>query len=425
MFLTEQIQVEYIDIDMLKPYKNNARKHSEQQVAEIADSIKRYGFNTPVAISSNYTIIAGHGRVAALKLLGERLVPCVKLVHLDKDTLRRGYTIADNKLALKSDWDFGLLKIEFEELKDMDFDPEFTYFTPDEIEAILNPEVDVLPAEGDDDVPELQKNPISKLGDVWLLGDHRLMCGDSTNPLHVTKLYAELKPILMLTDPPYGVKYDPEWRDGADLGVGERSRGKVLNDDRVDWTEAYALFTGDIAYVWHAGKFTHVVAKNLEDLGYSLISQIIWAKQHFALSRGDYHWQHEPCWYAVKKGVNHNWQGKRDQATLWEIKNNNAFGNANAEATVGHGTQKPLECMLRPIMNNTKPGDVIYDPFCGSGTTLIACEKTERICLAMELSPEYCDVIVKRFYELTKVDAILEATGELYRTLESGKKGST
>lgn len=413
----DQLQIEYVDIDLLKPYKQNARKHSEQQIAEIADSIKLYGFNTPIAISSDYTIIAGHGRLEALKLLGETVVPVVRLAHLDVDVLRRGYTIADNKLALKSDWDLDILRIEFEELTGLDFDPKQTYFSAAEIEEILNPEVDVAYDDDgfeQDGVPEVV---VSKPGDIWLLGDHRLCCGDSTNDTHVQNLFGTLKPTLMVTDPPYGVKYDPEWRDGADLGVGDKSRGKVLNDDRVDWTDAYKLFPGNVAYVWHSGKFTHIVAQNLNSCDFELVSQIIWAKQHFALSRGDYHWQHESCWYAVRKGCKHNWQGKRDQATLWEIKNNNSFGNSDKEETFGHGTQKPLECMLRPIMNNSKPGDVVYDPFCGSGTTLMACEKAERICVAMELDPKYVDMIINRFLKISKLPAILEATGENFKDL--------
>ena len=201
----------------------------------------------------------------------------------------------------------------------------------------------------------------------------------------------------MITDPPYGVDYDPEWRDESDLVVGERSKGKVKNDDRVDWTDAYSLFTGDVVYIWHAGRYAERIAKNLIDCGFEIVSQIIWAKQHFAISRGNYHWQHEPCWYAVRKGKNHRWQGSRDQSTLWEIKNNNAFGNSNPEEKFGHGTQKPIECMARPIRNNSEKGDIVYDPFLGSGTSLIAAEQLGRICYGLELEPKYCDMIIARY----------------------------
>jgi site-specific DNA-methyltransferase (adenine-specific) len=242
------------------------------------------------------------------------------------------------------------------------------------------------------------------------------------------------KALLMVTDPPYGVNYDPEWRERADKGVNPRSKGKVLNDDRADWTEAYKLFPGDVAYVWHPSHTTHLFAQHLESCGFSLITLIIWAKQHFVLSRGDYHNQHEllwyasrpqakkqkkadkpdytathePLWYATKKGKKHNWQGRRDQTTVWDIANNNRFGNPHMEEKFGHGTQKPLECMLRPILNNSAKGQEVYDPFCGSGTTLIACEKSDRICYAMELSPAYVDMTLARWEKETGREAVLE-----------------
>lgn len=216
-------------------------------------------------------------------------------------------------------------------------------------------------------------------------------------------------------------KYDHEWRD-ADLGVRERSRGKVENDDKVNWTDAYSLFTGTGAYVWHAAYFTHIVAKNLIDCGYEIVSNIIWVKQHFALSHGDYHWQHDSCWYVVKKGHKHNWQGARDQATTWDILSNNSFGNANPEKTWGHGTQKPVECMARPIQNNSKPGEYVYDPFGGSGTTLIACEKLGRKCFMMEISPVYVDVIIQRWQEFTGKKATLETNGLSFEDVANGRK---
>lgn len=206
---------------------------------------------------------------------------------------------------------------------------------------------------------------------------------------------------LMVTDPPYGVKYDPSWREGCDLGVGKRSKGKVLNDDKADWTETWRLFGGNIAYVWHGGLHTSTVENSLVTAGFQMRAQIIWAKQHFVLSRGDYHWMHEPCWYAVRKGAKGKWTGDRKQSTVWQIKNNNSFGNSEKEETVGHGTQKPVECMRLPIQNNSEKGEIVYDPFLGSGTTLIAAEKMERICYGMELSPEYVDIIVKRWEDFT------------------------
>ena len=258
----------------------------------------------------------------------------------------------------------------------------------------------------DETVGDLPTEPKSKLGDLYMLGNHRLLCGDSTNAQHVSRLLDFANPILMVTDPPYGVKYEPEWRnDTGQLHVA-RATGKVLNDDRYDWSEAYSLFTGNVAYIWHSSKYTHKFAENIEKCGFELINLIIWAKQHFVLSRGDYHHQHEPLWYAVKKGKQHNWQGKRDQSTIWEIDNNN-YGASTKEEQTGHGTQKPLECMLRPILNNSEAGQGVYDPFGGSGTTLIACEKSKRNCYMMELSPAYVDLIVNRWEKETGEKAVL------------------
>lgn len=196
--------------------------------------------------------------------------------------------------------------------------------------------------------------------------------------------------MLMVTDPPYGVEYDPTWREKAGVSKNKAKMGKVQNDHRVDWSESYKLFNAQVAYVWHSGRYTKEFALSLEDAGFEIISQIIWNKERFALSRGDYHWKHEPCWYAVKAGKNHNWQGARDQSTVWDI-------NAREDSGHGHGTQKPLECMARPIRNNSKAGDLICDPFLGSGTSLIAADQLGRVCYGTELEPNYCQIIINRY----------------------------
>ena len=262
----------------------------------------------------------------------------------------------------------------------------------------------ILEEIGEEEEIEVLAEATSKLGDIYLLGSHRLMCGDSTNPQHVEKLMDGAKPILMVTDPPYGVEYDPKWRN--EVGKGIKNTGKVLNDDRYDWSEAYALFTGDIAYIWHSSKYTHKFAENIENSGFELINLIIWSRQHFVLSRGDYHQQHDPLWYGVRRGKNHNWQGKRDQSTIWDIGGYNG-SKGDGEESTGHGTQKPIECMLRPILNNSAQGESVYDPFGGSGTTLIACERSKRKCYMMELSPAYVDVIIKRWEKETNKKAVL------------------
>lgn len=206
--------------------------------------------------------------------------------------------------------------------------------------------------------------------------------------------------MLMVTDPPYGVNYEPEWRNevAGKYGIGApRALGKVLNDDRFDWAEAIRLFDGDVAYVWHAGVYAAQVAESLGKAGYDIRSQIIWAKQSLVISRGHYHWQHEPCWYAVKKGRTGHWAGDRKQTTLWQISNRNPRGGEIEDANTNHSTQKPVECMRRPIVNNTKRGESVYDPFLGSGTTMIAAESTDRVCYGMEIDPIYCDMAVKRW----------------------------
>jgi DNA modification methylase len=240
---------------------------------------------------------------------------------------------------------------------------------------------------------------------VWLLGRHRLVCGDATEPETVAKCLNRVTPHLMVTDPPYGVEYDPAWRAKAGVNLSRAKLGKVANDDRADWREAWSLFPGSVAYVWHAGRHASTVQESLQAAGFEVRSQIIWSKERFALSRGHYHWQHEPCWYAVRGSA--NWQGDRKQSTVWHI-------NAREDQGLGHGTQKPVECMKRPLENNSSPGQAVYEPFSGSGTTIIAAEMTGRSCHAIELSPAYVDVAVRRWEGFTGATAVLEGDGRAF-----------
>lgn len=404
------MKIEMRDPKSLLPYGNNARTHSAAQVEQLVESIKNFGFNDPIEIGVDNVIISGHARALAAIKAGLNEVPVVTLAGMEENA-RKAYILAANKIAQNAGWDPELLKIEFETLLDADFEIELTGFSEEEIEAYLNPEIINSGIGEENDEIEPSPDPISRLGDVWICGTHRVRCGDSTNPEHVIELLAGNEPNLMVTDPPYGVEYDPAWRNEA-LGETGRSTGVVKNDDIVDWTDAYSLFTGEVIYIWHAGKYTHTVAQNVIDCGFDIISQIIWVKNHFALSRGDYHWQHEPCIYGVRKGANHNWQGARDQSTTWEISNQKQSETENEK--LGHSTQKPVECMARPIRNSSKPNDYIYDPFCGSGSTLIACEKLGRRCLTQELNPVYVDMAVKRWEKFTGNKATLESTGELF-----------
>ncbi len=242
--------------------------------------------------------------------------------------------------------------------------------------------------------------------------------GDATVAGDVDRVLNGVRPGLMVSDPPYGVAYDPAWRARAGVNLNPGKLGKVVNDDQADWSAAWALFPGDIAYVWHAGKFASVVQASLEKCEFEIRSQIIWAKDRFALSRGDYHWQHEPCWYAVRQKSRGCWSGDRSQSTLWTIP-------AREDRGVGHGTQKPVECMKRPIANNSSPGQAVYDPFVGSGTTIIAGEMTGRCVHALELNPAYVDVAVIRWQSFTGKTAILEATGETFEATASARSAGS
>ena len=247
-------------------------------------------------------------------------------------------------------------------------------------------------------IVKAQKRWRVKPGQLWHIGPHRLLCGDATNADNYATLVGTETPVAMITDPPYGVDYDPQWRERKGRGVGSH-RLPVANDTIYDWTAAFRLFRGPVAYVWHASRFTSDVERQLVACGFATRAQIIWAKQHFTLSRGNYHWQHEPCWYAVRRGAKGNWHGDRKQSTLWEIGNLSSFGGIDEEVTA-HGTQKPLECMARPIRNNTAVGEIVYDPFLGSGTTMLAADRLDRVCYAQELLPEFCALTLERMARL-------------------------
>jgi DNA modification methylase len=396
--------VERRSVSGLIPYANNARTHSDAQVAQIAASMKEWGWTNPVLVDEAGTIIAGHGRVLAARKLGIEDVP-VMVADGWTEAQKRAYVLADNQLAANAGWDNDLLKIELQGLKDWDFDLSLIGF--DNLDALL-----ADPTEGltdPDDVPEIPEEPVSALGDVWIMGRHRIVCGSSTEADTVAKVLGDVKPHLMVTDPPYGVEYDASWRDARAGKVGKTgtATGKVMNDDRADWSEAWALFPGDVAYVWHAGLRSAEVFTSLELCGFNMRAQIIWAKSQLAMSRGHYHFQHEPCWYAVKKSATGHWNGDRKQTTLWQIPK-------PAKSETGHSTQKPVECMKRPIENNSSPGQAVYEPFSGSGTTIIAGEMTGRCVYAIELNPAYVDVAVKRWRDFTGQDATLEGDGRTF-----------
>jgi DNA modification methylase len=403
------LKVELVLIGKLIPYAKNARTHSDEQIKVIASSIEHFGWTNPILCGKDGDVIAGHGRILGAKLLGMTKVPVIRITDMTDDE-RRAYIIADNQTALRAGWDPEILRLELGELAANGFDLAPIGFDPVELASLLGPQEGLTDP---DDVPEVPENPVTGPHDLWLLGAHRLLCGDSTKADDVQRLLAGANPHLMVTDPPYGVEYEASWRnDAAAKGlIGQkkstRAIGKVTNDHRADWREAYALFPGDVAYVWHAGNKAHIVAESLIVVGFAIRAQIIWAKNNMVISRGHYHPQHEPLYYAVKdKGTGH-WSGDRTQTTLWQIEK-------NMKSETGHSTQKPVECMKRPIENNSSPGQAVYDPFVGSGTTIIAAEMTGRCCYAIEVDPAYVDLGIIRWQNFSGEKAVLDGDGRTF-----------
>ena len=388
-----------VPLSKLKGNPDNPRILRDEKFLKLKKSISDFpdmlNYRAIVAVSQDdgtFMVLGGNMRLKALQDLKIKEAPVMLADHWTEEQ-RQQFVIKDNVGFGEWDWDALANGWDTEQLQDwgMDLPVDFGAETN---EGLTDP----------DEVPEVPETPITVLGDVWVMGKHRIVCGDSTNTEAVAKCLNGVKPHLMVTDPPYGVEYDPAWREKAGVAASGTAKGKVLNDDKADWREAWALFPGDVAYVWHAGLYAGVVGDSLAACDLMLRSQIIWDKGQLVLSRGDYHWEHEPCWYAVKKGAKGHWAGDRKQTTVWHI----AKPKKNE---TGHGTQKPVECMKRPIENNSIPGQAVYEPFSGSGTTIIAGEMTGRSIHAIELSPAYVDVAVKRWQDFTGQQAIHEATG--------------
>jgi hypothetical protein len=341
-------QIETWPLDRLRPYARNAKIHGTDQVAKIAASMAKFGWTVPCLVADDDELIAGHGRVLAAIMLGLTEVPVIRLGHID-EAERRAYRIADNKLTELGEWDEAMLRDEIAGLLAEDFDLSLLGIADEGLDALLRDpdQVDGGAVEGEDDISDPPVTPVSVADDLWQLGSHRLICGDSTSADVVGRLLGDVKPLLMVTDPPYGVKYDPSWRNQVGAAKTKRT-GKALNDDRADWHEAWALFAGD-----------------------------------------------------------------RKQTTLWHIS-----GKDQDAATV-HGTQKPVECMRRPILNNSSPGQAVFEPFMGSGTTLIAAETTGRACFGIELNPAYVDVALERWQQFTGANAVLAETGEPFADLKA------
>jgi DNA modification methylase len=390
------MKLETVGIETLSPDPANVRKHGQRNMDAIKASLRRFGQQKPIVVDAKGIVLAGNGTLAAARELGWREIQIVRTELTGSQATAFG--IADNRSAELAEWDEKLADV-LASLKAEDFPLEEIGFDLDELEA-LKPEVksDADAEPQIDKAEELRAKWGVELGQVWQLGEHRIACGDSTSAEVVKRLLGEEKPHLMVTDPPYGVKYDANWRNEAMRAdgsqIGGRAVGKVLNDDKADWRDAWALFSGDVAYVWHGEKQLVDMADQLKGSNFVLRNLIVWGKSQFAIGRGDYHSQHETCWYAVRKGATGHYNGDRTQSTLWEI-------DKPQKSETGHSTQKPIECMERPIRNNSKPGELVYEPFSGSGTTIIACERTGRRCRAIELNPAYVAVAIQRWADAT------------------------
>ena len=401
------------------PYDKNPRAIPERAVDKVAASLKAYGFQQPIVVDKDHVVIVGHTRLKAAIKMGLTKVP-VLIADLPP-AKAKAYRLADNRTNQESSWIDELLIGELDELKGLDFDLALTGFDDRELQKLLADDAELERAE---ETPAVPENPVTIEGDVWVLGNHRIICGDSTKVDVVDKLLGSVKPHLMVTDPPYGVQYDANWRNEMDLANGKpygaRAIGKVENDDRADWTEAYALFPGDVAYVWHPPGAKSIEFYNpLKATGLEARMQIIWAKNVAPIGRGNFHVQHEPCWYAVRKKSGSTAQiGKATERRriLREI-------DKPQKSETGHSTQKPIECMRRPIINNSSPGQAVYEPFSGSGTTIIAAEMTGRHAYAIELSPAYVDVAVTRWEQFTGSTAINEETGASFTDMRAKRVG--
>lgn len=400
------MKIEQLGITTLIPFAKNSRTHNDAQVAQIAASIREFGFTNPVLIDEANGIIAGHGRVLAARKLKLDEIPCIRLSHLT-ESQKRAYVIADNKLALNAAWDDAMLKLELADLKELDFDLSLIGFSSDELIELLT-DTEVVGLTDEDAVPEVQENPVSKLGDVWLLGKHRVMCGDSTSIDAVETLMDGVLADQLITDPPYNVAYTGKTKDALKIqndSMSDESFRQFLRDAFV--AADAVMKTGAVFYIWHADSEGYNFRGAAKDAGWTVRQCLIWKKQTLVMGRQDYHWKHEPCLYGWKDGSAHLWATDRKQTTILEFD--------RPSRSVLHPTMKPVDLIEYQVLNNTKGQDVVLDLFGGGGSTLIACEKTGRHARLMELDPKYCDVIVRRWEEFTGKQAILESTNEPFK----------
>ena len=416
------LNVQQISLEQLVPYARNARTHSDSQVAQIAGSIAEFGFVNPVLIGGDNIIIAGHGRVMAAKKLGLQTVPTIKLDHLTENQ-RRALVIADNKIAENAGWDEELLRLELQNLADEDFDLDLLGFDDVELDDLLTSLDDDEAAALDENIPEVQENPVSRTGDIWIMGEHRLLCGDSTSEADMKKLMAGELADMVFTDPPYNVNYGDTAKDKLRSKGGAKAGRKIMNDNLGDDFEAFLTaacknmlaHTKGALYICMSSSELDTLQSAFRNAGGKWSTFIIWAKNTFTLGRSDYQRQYEPILYGWKDGNDRYWCGARDQGDVW-------FYNKPQKNDL-HPTMKPVDLVVRGIKNSSKTLDIVLDPFGGSGSTLIAAEHTGRQARLIELDPKYVDVIVRRWQEMTRLQATLSGTDQEFRAVEKDRLG--
>tara|TARA_B110001452_G_C15234541_1_gene427484 strand:- start:1721 stop:2968 length:1248 start_codon:yes stop_codon:yes gene_type:complete len=408
-------KIEQLKAADLIPYAANTRTHDEKQVAQVAASIKEFGFTNPILVDSDNGIIAGHGRLLAAQKLGLEVVPCLRLGHLT-DAQRRAYIIADNKLALNAGWDEDALATEIERLLEDGFDLDLTGFGEDEISDFLDQgEKDGLT--DDDDVPDASDDLVTINGDVWKMGKHRLLCGDSTSTDDLLKLCEGQLVDMWLTDPPYNVAYEGKTADALTIQNDQMEDGSFRDFLRASYSAADSVMkAGAVFYIWHADSEGYNFRGAAHDVNWKVRQCLIWKKNSLVMGRQDYHWIHEPCLYGWKEGAGHLWASDRTQTTVLEFQ--------RPSRSTEHPTMKPVELFSYQMLNNTKGDDLVLDSFAGSGTTAIVCEKHNRQARIVELDPKYCDVIVRRWQEFTGSEAVNEATGLTFEKTEAKMKGN-
>jgi DNA modification methylase len=422
--------IELWPLSRFVPYARNPRKN-DHAVDRMAASIREFGFKVPVLARSSGDVVDGHLRLKAAEKLGLVEIPVI-LCDDWTEAQVKAFRLLVNRSVTWADWDLELLSLEMLDLRKLDYNLDLTGFDTQEIDELLLADAE---SSDEDDAPAAPENSASTVGDLWLCGKHRILCGDSTSPEAVMRLLGERKPRLMVTDPPYGIELDSEWRDRAGLnGCGpaepsymkKRTTGytetSISGDTRADWSTAFELVPSlQIAYVWHASVFTREVLDGLLRIGFLHHQQIIWNKGRAVLTRTPYWFAHEPCWFVRKK--NAPWYGKRgENTTVWDSPSPKFIMGGSGEEKFDHPTQKPVELMRRPILNHTKRGELVYEPFLGSGTTLAAAEVTGRICYGIELDPKYCDVSVLRWQRQSGKKATLEGDGRTFDEISQVRK---